>query len=74
MSFIELFHYYGRDQDEARISVTGFLQHPDKLTPDRIKHYDETAARIIKEAQETIAALQEYRRVAYYWRTEFLYE
>ena len=62
MSYTDLFRYYGRPSDEARISITGFLQHPDKLTTDRIKQYDDTAARIIKEAQETISALQDYRR------------
>lgn len=61
MSYTELFRYYGRPADEARISITGHLLHPDKLTTVAIKQNDADAERIIKEMQETIAALQDYR-------------
>ena len=62
MSYGKLFEYCGRDRDEARVSITGYLEHPDKLTQDRIKSNDQTAARIIREAEEVIAMLQEYRK------------
>ena len=62
MSLETLFTRYGQPSDEGRINITGYLQHPAKLTTEKIKHYDQTAARLIFEAQQAVADLTEYRQ------------
>lgn len=62
MSYETLFTRYGCPSDEARISITGCLHHPEKLTLDQIKNNDGYALRIIEEARTVIADLTEYRK------------
>ena len=62
MSYETLFQRYGSPSTEAEINVRGYLVRPDKLTQDRIRNYDNSAAGIIARCEETIAALKEYRQ------------
>ena len=48
---------------EAEIRVSGYFQHPDKLTtPERVAHYDRSAAGSIQRMEEYIEALRGYRQ------------
>lgn len=62
MSYEKLFTRFGSPSNEAEIRINGYLVRPDKLTQDRVKVYDESAARLIDRCEETIAALKEYRQ------------
>ena len=62
MSYESLFTRYGSPSNEAEINVRGYLVRPDKLTQERIRGYDESAAGIIARCEETIAALKDYRQ------------
>ena len=62
MSYEALFHRYGSPSREAEINIRGYLVKPDKLTQERIRGFDESAAGIIARCEETIAALKEYRQ------------
>ena len=62
MSYEKLFTRFGSPSNEAEIRINGYLVRPDKLTQDRVKVYDESAARIIERCEEVIAALKEYRQ------------
>lgn len=61
-AYENLFTRWGTRSDEGRVELRGYLIRPEKLTADRIKLYDETAARTIQECREAIEALTEYRR------------
>lgn len=56
-----LFTRYGSPSREADISLRGYLLRPDCLDQGKIVHYDDTAARLITEAQALIEQLNEYR-------------
>ena len=62
MSYETLFQRYGSPSREAEINIRGYLVKPDKLTQERIRGFDKSAAGIIARCEETIAALQDYRR------------
>lgn len=62
MSYLDRFQRYGSASTEAEIRILGHIIHPDKLTADRVKMYDDTAARLIKEAQSLVDDLREYRQ------------
>ena len=62
MSWERLFDYCWNSQKEVHIRVNDYIVHPDKLdTIERVKYYEESAARTIKEMEEYIAQLQGYR-------------
>ena len=62
MSYESLFQRYGSPSMEAEINIRGYLVKPDKLTQERIRGFDNSAAGIIARCEETIAALKEYRQ------------
>ena len=62
MSYETLFQRYGSPSAEADINIRGYLVQPDKLTQERIRGNDESAARLIERCEEVIAALKEYRQ------------
>ena len=62
MSYETLFQRYGSPSTEAEINIRGYLVKPDKLTQERIRGFDKSAAEIIARCEETIAAMQDYRR------------
>lgn len=62
MSYLDLFHRYGSPSREAEIRLTNYLLRPDILTADRIKTYDDSAARTIAQCQALVAQLTDYRR------------
>lgn len=62
MSYESLFQRYGSPSREAEINIRGYLVKPDKLTQERIRGNDESAARLIERCEEVIAALKEYRQ------------
>ena len=62
MSYEPLFQRYGSPSREAEINIRGYLVKPDKLTQERIRGNDESAARLIERCEEVIAALKEYRQ------------
>ena len=63
MNYTALFTRYGCPSDEGRVNISGYLLHPKKLKEqERIKRADETAERVIRECQEAIAQLVDYRR------------
>ena len=62
MSYETLFQRYGSPSREAEINIRGYLVKPDKLTQERIRGNDESAARLIERCEEVIAALKEYRQ------------
>ena len=47
MSYEKLFQRYGSPSREAEINIRGYLVKPDKLTQERIRGFDESAAGII---------------------------
>ena len=59
MSYETLFQRYGSPSTEAEINIRGYLVKPDKLTQERIRGFDKSAAGIIARCEETIAALKE---------------
>lgn len=61
MSYLDLFHRYGNPSREADIRFSGWLLRPDALTAEKIAGYDQSAARLIAEAQTLIGQLTEYR-------------
>lgn len=62
-SYSALFSRYGSPSREADIRISGYLTRPDYLdTFDRIKHQDETAARIIADCKRLVSQLIEYRQ------------
>ncbi len=61
MSIDSLFTRYDSPSREADISLRGYLLRPDCLDQGKIAHYDDTAARLITEAQTLIEQLTEYR-------------
>lgn len=58
MSYQDWFRHRAEHDEHIRV----YLQNPAKLTQDRIKSYDDSAARTIEEAQQLIADLTEYRQ------------
>lgn len=62
MSYEKLFTRYGSPSKEAEIRITGYLQHPAKLTADRIPWNDKTAADIIARCESMIEYMKEYRQ------------
>lgn len=62
MSYEELFTRYGCRSDAGRVEIRGYFIRPDKLTIDRIGHYDKSAAWAIQEAQSAIDQLTAYRK------------
>ena len=62
MSYETLFQRYGSPSREAEINIRGYLVKPDKLTQERIRGFDNSAARLIERCEEVIAALKEYRQ------------
>lgn len=62
MSYETIFQRYGSPSREAEINIRGYLVKPDKLTQERIRGNDESAARLIERCEEVIAALKEYRQ------------
>lgn len=61
MSYLDLFQRYGNPSREAEIRLTAYLLRPDALTAEKIAGYDQSAARLITEAQTLIGQLTEYR-------------
>lgn len=61
MSYLDLFQRYGNPSQEADIRLSGWLLRPDALTAEKIAGYDQSAARLITEAQTLIDQLTEYR-------------
>ena len=61
MSYLDLFQRYGSPSREANIRLSGWLLRPDALTAEKIAGYDQSAARLITEAQTLIDQLTEYR-------------
>lgn len=61
MSYLDLFQRYGNPSREADIRLSGWLLRPDALTAEKIAGYDQSAARLITEAQTLIDQLTEYR-------------
>lgn len=61
MPYLDLFQRYGSPSREAEIRLTNYLLRPDTLTADRIKNYDESAARTIAQCHALIEQLTEYR-------------
>lgn len=61
MSYLDLFQRYGSPSREADIRLSGWLLRPDALTAEKIAGYDQSAARLITEAQTLIDQLTEYR-------------
>lgn len=58
----DLFSRYGHPAREADIRITGYLLHPGDLdTTARVKDYNKSAERIIKELEEKIQQLKVYR-------------
>lgn len=62
MPYLDLFQRYGRPSREADIRLSCWLLRPEDLTAAKISHYDESAARLIDEAQTLIDQLTEYRQ------------
>lgn len=62
MSYTDLFQRYGRPSREADIRLSGWLFRPEDLTAEKIAGYDQSAARLIAEAQTLIDQLAEYRQ------------
>ena len=62
MSYETIFQRYGSPSMEAEINIRGYLVRPDKLTQERIRGFDESAARLIERCEEVIESLKEYRR------------
>ena len=61
MSYLDLFQRYSSPSREAEIRLSGWLLRPDALTAEKIAGYDQSAARLITEAQTLIDQLTEYR-------------
>ena len=62
VAFNELFSRYGHPSKEADIRISGYLFRPDQLDSiGRVKDYDQTAERIIRELEEKIQQLKVYR-------------
>ena len=62
-SYSALFERYGSPCREADIRLTAWLVRPDKLdTFDRIRHYDDSAARLIADCKRLERQLLEYRQ------------
>lgn len=61
MSYLDLFQRYGSPSREAEIRLSGRSSQPDALTAEKIAGYDQSAARLITEAQTLIDQLTEYR-------------
>ena len=58
----ELFQRYGSPAREADIRINGYLLYPEDLdSTARVKDYDKSAARIIRELEEKIQQLKAYR-------------
>ena len=53
---------YSGSRAEHKVELRGYFLKPAQLLQDQVKRYDESAARLISEMQEEIAALIEYRR------------
>ena len=62
VSYTDLFQRYGRPSREADIRLSGWLLRPEDLTAEKIAGYDQSAARLIAEAQTLIDQLAEYRQ------------
>ena len=59
MSYESLFTRYGSPSTEADICIRGYLVKPDKLTQERIRGFDKSAAGIIA----IILVSREFRRL-----------
>ena len=62
MAYLDLFQRYGSPSREVEIRLTNYLLRPDTLTADRIKTYDDSAARTIAQCQALLAQLTDYRQ------------
>lgn len=63
MSYTELFQRYGSPSDTADIRLTAYLTRPDKLDSfDRVRRFDDSAARMIADCKRTVSQLVEYRQ------------
>ena len=62
MNWETLFDHCWNSEKQANIRINDYIIHPEKLdTIDRVKYYEESAARTIKQMEEYIAQLQGYR-------------
>lgn len=62
-AYSPLFERYGSPCREAEIRLYGYLTRPDKLdTFDRIRHMDDSAARLIADCKRLVTQLSAYRQ------------
>lgn len=57
-----IFRRYGSPSKEGRVEIRDYLLLPEQLTEDKIRYYDDIAARTIAECEAVIEALKEYRQ------------
>lgn len=58
----EMFQRYGQPSDEANIELRDYFIKAESMNEtDRIRRYDESAARLIQRCEETISRLTAYR-------------
>lgn len=57
-----IFRRYGSPSKEGRVEIRDYLLLPEQLTEDKIRYYDDSAARTIAECEAVIEALKEYRQ------------
>ena len=63
MSYNDLFTRYGNPSKEAEIKIWAHLIKPENIDElKRVEYYDKTAEQLIKNCQQMIADMQEYRQ------------
>lgn len=63
MSYHDLLHRYGSEQESAEVRPYIYIQHPRKLTtPEEIAYRDKDAAKAIQQLERIIADLKDYRQ------------
>lgn len=63
MSYHDLLHRYGSEQDSAEVRPYIYIQHPRKLnTPEEIAYRDKSAADNIRQLEAIIENLKDYRQ------------
>lgn len=63
MSYHDLLHRYGSEQDSAEVRPYIYIQHPRKLnTPEEIAFRDKSAADNIRQLEAIIENLKDYRQ------------
>lgn len=63
MSYHDLLHRYGCEQDSAEVRTYIYIQHPRKLsTPEEIAYRDKSAADSIRQLEAIIENLKDYRQ------------